>query len=488
MKYLIETNLSEQLANIEIALKILDPNNELTTVPPGFPVFIHGDQESATVRVVAPQLDALKQSWECRDEKINDPRYTLADQKRRLKELVRLGIMQLLGEGQQSPPWGILSGVRPTKIYHYLRSKGFSFDETREQLTNWYSLAPSKVDLLLQVGSLQESFFKPPEYIGVYLGIPFCPSLCHYCSFPSVSLQTHSHLVRDYLHSFYREIEAVSELCRELHLKVETIYVGGGTPTSLGEADFAQMIQAAAAGFKSATTVEFTVEAGRPETITPEKIRAMAAAGVTRVSINPQTMQALTLERIGRNHTVADIYAAVEMLRQTSEIKLNMDLIQGLPGETGVDFWDSLQKVLALEPDNITVHTLARKRAAQWHKEFYDLDLLKEEELIRVNQEVSNELVQRGYHPYYLYRQRQILANLENTGYAKPGQESIYNIQMMEERQTIMGIGAGAITKWLTGGEPELIRYQNPKCPATYIKRLAEDLTKKAYQTRILLG
>jgi oxygen-independent coproporphyrinogen-3 oxidase len=232
---------------------------------------------------------------------------------------------------------------------------------------------------------------------------------------------------------------------------------------------------------------EFTVEAGRPETVSKAKIEAMVASGVNRISINPQTMQTATLRGIGRNHSIADIYNAVDLVKATNLI-LNMDLILGLPNETGTMFLDSLQKVIAIDPENITVHTLAPKRAASWHKEFDELNLLQSQELVNAHGIAVDLLQQHGFIPYYLYRQRAILGDLENIGYAKRGTESVYNIQMMEERQTILGLGGGAVTKWVVGPDFKVSRHQNPKCPATYYQRVSEDIVKKAQLTRILLS
>ena len=475
------------MPNIEAALKIVDPQAEI--VQDGQVVRLIIQVEGVHVSVTAPDLSETGRSWEYYDKDILDPRYTAADRQRRMKELVRLGIIKLLGDFLgKTPPWGILSSVRPTKIYHYLREKGFTQSEIYNKLLSIYGISTDKAELLVNVGSFQERFFKPQEYISVYVGIPFCPSRCHYCSFPAVSLQTHHHWVARYLEGLRIETEAIGELCRSLGFKIESIYIGGGTPTSLELEDFARVLQWTVSAFKTGDTIEFTVEAGRPETVTREKLEAMRHFGVTRMSINPQTMHDRTLALIGRNHTAAQIEAAMVEAKKIDGLLLNMDLILGLPGETPEDFLDSLEQVIALNPDNITIHTLAPKRAAKWGREFSELNLLDDDSLAEVSDTAVCRLSRAGFHPYYLYRQRRILADLENIGYARPGSESVYNIQMMEERQTIIGVGAGAITKWVVGTEPQISRYQNPKCPATYASRIVTDIAKKAHQTRILLG
>lgn len=493
MKYLINIKDKKQLPNIEAALKIIDHNTEIVA-----------DVQSSTdidlelaitytpdfhVKVLAPGLSGSEKEWDYYDREIQDRRYNESDRKQRLKELIRLGIITVTGKHfGKKPPWGILSGVRPTKIYHYLREKGFTATEIREKLLNIYGLTPGKADLLIKVGSLQESYLNNSEKISVYIGIPFCPTRCGYCSFAAVSLETHRHLVKNFLIALEREIEAMSSLRAEFGWQVDTIYLGGGTPSSLDEEVFSRLLDLLNQAFFTQSTVEFTVEAGRPETVTRGKLAAMTRNGVNRISINPQTMKESTLKEIGRRHSIRDVYNGVELVRNFPELRLNMDLILGLPGEDGSVFLDSLQKVIALQPENITIHTLAPKRAAAWHKHFSELELSQSLDLTEAMGRATLLLKSHQYLPYYLYRQRLILADLENIGFTKPKQESIYNIQMMEERQTIIGLGAGAVTKWVVGPEHRVYRHQNPKCPATYGSRLQDEIVKKVQQTRLLLG
>ncbi|MGD9154183.1 MAG: coproporphyrinogen dehydrogenase HemZ [Bacillota bacterium] len=487
MRYRIKIPDDRQLLNVAAALQIVDPRAEVVAPDETAAMLLVIDYDQSSdlmVKVCAPELGASG-NWEYRDREIADPRYSPADRRQRLKELIRLGVIRVVGDYcHRRPPWGILSGVRPTKIYHYLRDKGFTAPEIRRQLTAVYGLASDKTALLLEVGAGQKPFFKPPKVIGIYVGIPFCPTRCHYCSFAAVSLETHSHLVPAFLTALEWEVRMIRDLCRELDLTVESIYIGGGTPTSLGETDFCRMLDWVGRAFYSDLTREFTVEAGRPETITPAKLTAMVRAGVTRVSVNPQTMQARTLKLIGRAHTVEQARQAVSLVKR-EPLALNMDLILGLPGETGADFGDSLAQVLALQPDNLTIHTLAPKRAASWRKNFARLDLARDQELQTVSRQALELLRQAGYAPYYLYRQRAILAGLENIGYTLPGQAGIYNIQMMEERQSILGLGGGAVTKWVVGPDHQVGRHQNSKCPAGYSQRIHADVATKMRQTRL---
>jgi oxygen-independent coproporphyrinogen-3 oxidase len=493
MKYHIESNDMRQLANIEAALKILDHSTVISNHTDCDLHIVVQTSDAFSVIVQSPDLPENENCWEMNDTEIFDPRYNQEDRKQRLKELVRLGIINLVGNYLQiKPPWGILSGVRPTKIFHNFRDKGFSAAEIREKLLNIYGLIPPKADLLIEIGSKQEQFFKTGRIVSIYLGIPFCPTRCRYCSFSAVPLGTHGHLVKSFIHSLLEEIEATGNLCREYHFSVESIYIGGGTPTAIDDQAFLAVIAALVQNFEPVATglhpLEFTVEAGRPETITAAKLAIMNDFGVTRVSVNPQTMNPETLALIGRNHTINQVVTAVAAVKQYPRLVLNMDLILGLPGENRTSFQESLSQVLHFEPQNITIHTLAPKRASEWRQEFKTLELPRDNDLRETLAAAIANLKYHNWYPYYLYRQRFILADLENIGFAKPGFENIYNIQMMEERQTIFGLGGGAVTKWVAGPDYKVYRHQNPKCPATYSLRLRESIVNKAQQTRLLLG
>jgi oxygen-independent coproporphyrinogen-3 oxidase len=488
MKFHIDIKDSRQLANVIAALKIIDPSAEV--VEENFDLCLIVEYSANFfVRVWSPDLPAGENVWEFKDQDILDPRYQESDYPKRMKELIRLGIISLLGRKlHKSPVWGSLSAVRPTKIFHHLRERGFSIGEIRQKLLTIYALEPGRVELLIEIGSHQEKFFKPQNTVSLYIGIPFCPSRCRYCSFAAVSLETHGHLVRGFLEGLHQEIAATQQLIREWGFVVESIYIGGGTPTSLNTEDFSSLLKAVKEQLITEHTGEFTVEAGRPETIDIEKLKVMKNVGVTRVCVNPQSMHDQTLQLIGRQHSVAEFLQAATLVQQTGDFILNMDLILGLPGENGTQFLESCYQVLQLEPDNITIHTLAPKRASAWHKDFAALELTDENDIDKAWSQALALLKQEHYIPYYIYRQRSILADQANIGLAKPGTENIYNIQMMEERQTIFGLGGGAITKWVFGPDYQLIRLQNPKCPATYRRDIQELIVKKAQQTRLLLG
>lgn len=424
--------------------------------------------------------------WEYEDQEIASPAYTEPDRKRRIKERVRLGILKVLSHEYKVPfsPWGILVGVRPTKLIHRFIDQGFSTTRIRELLTDVYALSPSRQDLVLEVATKQRQYFHSAVHnpISIYVGIPFCPTRCKYCSFAAYPLGSHSHLVQGFIRALQYEIKAIGKLLQELGTSVETVYVGGGTPTTIRGGELIELLELLNRYFLAYQSKEFTVEAGRPETLDLETTKILKQAGVQRVSINPQTMNDPTLKRIGRDHTAEQIRQAFRFARQVGIPSINADLIIGLPGEGLHDFEYTLQEVGKLAPENITIHSLALKRAAEWRKSIatlYDQQILGKK-MAQLSQSFMKEL---GLNPYYLYRQRMIMSDLENIGYAKEGTESIYNIQMMEERQTIISLGGGGISKFISQ-DLTLVRHANPKCPATYGQQIEDIVATKKCQIR----
>lgn len=424
--------------------------------------------------------------WTCLDREIVDRRYDSADRERRLKERVRLGVQRVLERefNLAASPWGILLGVRPMKVTHTLLDRGFSSDEVRDLLEGVYGVAPDKIGLMLEVAAKQRPLFhpEPNDPVSVYLGIPFCPTRCSYCSFASYPIDSHGHLMAGFLAALQAEIRAVGTLLRETGIQVESIYFGGGTPTTVQGAALAELLALVNAELRTEHTVEFTVEAGRPETLSPDTLRSLKAAGVNRISINPQSMHDETLQAIGRQHTVDQVRTAFWQARKEGIEGINMDIILGLPGEEPSHVEQTLEEIAALGPDNLTVHSLALKRASRLKRDTSYLQLAQAhgEAMAAL---ASDYAQQMGMEPYYLYRQRYILGHLENVGYARPGFECIYNIQMMEERQTTIALGGGGITK-LVNPDLTLIRVVNAKCPATYARQIETDLPAKIDQIR----
>lgn len=402
-----------------------------------------------------------------------------------LKRLARLALFKALtGLTDQIPsPWGIMTGIRPTKVVHRLLDLGWSRDEVHNYLVEKYALSKEKANLIAGITETQRPFLltkdQAKQMVGVYIGIPFCPSRCLYCSFPSYSIKRHHNMVEPFLDALLEEIRVVGENLKAKGVTVQTIYLGGGTPTSLSPDQLHSLLTTINQYLKDEDTVEVTVEGGRPDTLTPEILGLLARQGVTRLSINPQSMNQKTLDVIGRAHTVEDIYRAVELARSYQFPTLNMDLIIGLPGETVHDVNQTMERILELTPENLTVHALALKRASDLKQRLSEFPLAKTQDAVAMWQETAKGAKSLGLDPYYMYRQKQMVGNLENIGYALQGHECIYNIQMIEERQTIIGLGVGAGSKWVNPETWNLVNEYNAKEPRQYVERLGEYIERK---------
>ena len=376
------------------------------------------------------------------------------------------------------PPWGSLTGIRPTKLAVMLADQGQSYDAVRNRLIDFYDLTLEKTDLLFKVLDAQQGVRSPAHNakneIDLYVGIPFCPTRCSYCSFPAYALDKKTRpMVDGYLEALIREIQGCIPLLQGR--TVRAVYVGGGTPTSISPAQMDKLLAVMRQAWGSGG--EWTVEAGRPDTINSEMVRVLRGHGVSRISVNPQTMNAATLARIGRSHTVEAIAEAMALVSDFPVV--NMDVIAGLPGEVESDFAHTLQQILALSPQNITVHSLAAKRASQiW------LDggvrLLPDQAVVtRMVEHAQETLMSRGLLPYYLYRQKYMAGNLENIGYALPGTACLYNVDIMEETHSVLAFGVGAISKWVSDGQDRLERACNMRSLEEYIGRNDEMIERK---------
>jgi len=401
-----------------------------------------------------------------------------------LKRLVKLNLLTALRKitGYNPGPWGILRGVRPSKIVHSLLDRGKTKPEIVTKLISDYAVELSKAELITDIALRQRSFLsaagQAQRKVSVYIGIPYCPSRCLYCSFPANVLPADGQ-VTSFLSALQRDIQAAEALIRNYDLEVETVYIGGGTPTSLNSADFAWLLQCTKHSFVTAATREFTVEAGRPDSITDAKIATMCKYGVTRVSVNPQSMQQKTLKHIGRNHTIHDIINLFHKIRHAGIPVINMDVIVGLPGENEDDIADTMQQIAELWPDNVTIHTLALKRGSQLRTNLAE-HIIPNEQITQNMLAIATEFAAKmQMKPYYLYRQKYMSGNLENIGYAKPGTECLYNIQIMEERQTIIGIGPAATTKAVDVNTWSLRNCFNAKDVTSYINRLGHYLEQR---------
>jgi oxygen-independent coproporphyrinogen-3 oxidase len=378
----------------------------------------------------------------------------------------------------RSLAWGILTGIRPVKLFGELAAQADATRARRRFLSEYY-VSEAKTELTARVYALQRALVAPPEAgaVGLYIGIPFCPTRCGYCSFPTG--QVPYARVGAYLAALRRETDFVAAGMARKGLYAESIYIGGGTPTFLNETDFDELLAHVRRRFVRAGLREFTVEAGRPDTITAEKLRAMLRHGADRLSINPQSMNDDTLARIGRNHTAKAVYAAFRRARAAGFSRVNADLIAGLPGEGEADFTRSLRALLDIAPAHITIHALAVKRAARLREEDAEYSYTRADEAAGMLRSAAEMLEEAAYAPYYLYRQKQTVGNLENTGYTRDGKPGLYNVRIMEERQTIIALGAGASTKLYVPPENRLTRAFNVSDYELYAERLEEMLARK---------
>ena len=398
------------------------------------------------------------------------------EEKRQLKRAAKTGCFLLMREVTGvTPPWGSLTGIRPTRLMYELREKGVEGEAARRAMEDTFYVSPDKALLLSDILAMQRGLIDTPddEY-DLYIGIPFCTTRCAYCSFASGELGKGT-LVEPYLAALKREMALDAALMGELGLTIRAAYMGGGTPTALTAKQLDGLLREANRLYPGAR--EWTVEAGRPDTIDRDKLQALIDNGVERISVNPQTFSDETLRVIGRAHTAAQTIEAYGLARSMGFHHINMDLIAALPGENEEDFFRSLARTIQLAPESITVHTLAIKRSSRLHEQGYaQVDAGTAERMVNGAWE---RLAEAGYAPYYLYRQKYMAGNLENVGYAKPGYACLYNIDNMEETTRILAQGAGAITKWLFPRERRIERSPNLRNIEQYIQRVDEMAARK---------
>ena len=396
------------------------------------------------------------------------------------KNLIKREIYSFLSsETGKTPPWGILTGVRPVKLTGEIFERTGIEKSVFHELLDTYLLSREKAELLINTYKYQQKVCgkAEPSSVGVYIGIPFCPTRCLYCSF--TSNQVPDNEIARYLEALKKEIEYTGRRMRETGLWPESIYIGGGTPTTLTAGQLDRLLTAVEDNMDLSRTVEFTVEAGRPDTITLEKLKVIKKHGVQRISINPQSMKERTMELIGRSHSPDDIVKAFEKSASAGISAVNADVIAGLPEEEPEDFAETLKRILELDPENITVHTLAVKRASRLVEMDRDYHY-RQSERVKKMLEISKEMLAgAGYMPYYLYRQKHMAGAFENVGYCKEGTPCIYNIRIMEERQTVLALGAGGISKMYYPDENRLERVPNVSNYEIYISRLDEMLDRK---------
>ncbi len=370
-------------------------------------------------------------------------------------------------------PWGILTGIRPSKIANEIL-KETSFEVALTRLTQDYLLSERKAELCLKVAKNEYSIIESygENTCSIYISIPFCPTRCTYCSFISYATKKLLDLIPSYLSAIIDEFDKKLELINNFGLKLVTVYIGGGTPTTLNEEQLEFLLQHIASKVEVSALHEFTVECGRPDTITLEKLHILERYGVNRISVNPQTLNDEVLKNIGRRHTVQDFFNAYNLAKNNTEFIINVDLIAGLEDDNIESFKNTIDSVISLDPDNITVHTFSVKKSAQALENNKDIYNMSDNSAIDSVDYAYGRLTSSSYEPYYMYRQKNTVSDLENVGYSKKNCFSIYNILMMSDSHTVFGVGAGATTKLVLNknDKREILRIFSPKYPYEYLK------------------
>ena len=401
---------------------------------------------------------------------------TEGDKKLLKREVCRKLYRKLSQRTGRDLPWGTLSGVRPTKIPMKGLNEGRSEEEIRSYMKETYLVSDKKIDLAVEIAKKEKSLIdRMGRGVSLYVGIPFCPSICSYCTFSSSPISRWESRIDDYLEALEKEMRAVRDCLTE---PVHTIYIGGGTPTSLPPRALSRLLDAIDRIYPTREVMEYTIEAGRPDTLTKEKLAIIRDHPIDRISVNPQTMNARTLKKIGRAHSPEETIRAFHAAREAGFDNINMDLIMGLPDEGIAEISHTLEEIGKLGPDSLTVHSLALKRASRLtaeHREGEDIFMKNSEAVMNMASEAAKGM---GLEAYYMYRQKNMRGSLENVGYARPGKESLYNILIMEETESILACGAGASTK-AVHRDGFIERLINPKDVINYMSRIDEMIEKK---------
>ena len=377
--------------------------------------------------------------------------------------------------------WGVLTGIRPVKFVHKFHAQGKSNDEIRSILSQKYLVTTPKIELMLNTAAHEAKVLalSQPSSFSLYISIPFCPTRCNYCSFVSHAIEKTKKLVPEYVELLIKEISYTARAVKALGLQLETVYFGGGTPTTLSEEQLNRVMLAVEENFDTSHLREYTVEAGRPDTITKEKLEVIKRMGATRISINPQTMNDSVLEEIGRRHTAQQTIEALELARATGHKSINMDIIAGLPTDSYESFCATVDSVIKLAPENITLHTLSVKRAAALLANNSADYRAQSAAVAKMLNYAAGCFKAEGYNPYYLYRQKNTVDNMENVGYCKEGHEGLYNVYIMDETHSIIALGAGGVSKLRQPNGGLINRIFNYKYPYEYISSFDEILKRK---------
>ena len=473
----MNSELSSYLETIEPELRVL-------TRLFGFPETVW-DEPKKFIPLAAEQNNTFRITFESGAHRAErtapapddpDPRIRVLHRRRAARRLCKQALYDLLKDMTGiRPPWGSLTGVRPTHLMLEALKEGLPPEEAVRRLVTDFDVAPDRAALLAEIAEVQGLLPAPgDEWMDVYIGIPFCTTRCAYCSFSSGEIGDGS-LVMPYMDALVREMRACADILSAGGRKLRALYVGGGTPTALPPDAFERLMAETLSCFPGA--MEYTVEAGRPDTLTREKLRAIRGAGVSRISINPQTMNDRTLQVIGRAHTAQQVRDAYALAREEAIPHINMDVIAGLPGENEQDFAHTMDEALKLKPESLTVHTLAIKRSSKMSLENHPLpDGDMTARMVESGRETARAL---GMKPYYLYKQKYMAGNLENTGYALSGHACLYNVDIMEETSHILAMGAGGISKRIFPEEGHIERAPNVSNIRDYLTRTDEMINRK---------
>lgn len=428
----------------------------------------------AKVKVSINLLDGneqiIKASYEKEIQQYNNEKEHFKQIKNAVARVYLTVLQEWTGISQR---WGILTGVRPTKLLHRRYMEKTPGALAQQQLKEEYLITDEKIQLMQRIVDRQlavvPDLYQLQNEVSIYIGIPFCPTKCAYCTFPAYAINGRQGSVDSFLGGLHYEMQKIGQWLKENKIKITTVYFGGGTPTSITAEEMDLLYEEMYTSFPDVEQIrEITVEAGRPDTISPEKLKVLAKWNIDRISINPQSYIQETLKAIGRHHTVEETITKYQLARKMGMSNINMDLIIGLPGEGLKEFKHTLNETEKLMPESLTVHTLSFKRASEMTKNKQKYKVADRAEVESMMNRAEEWTEAHGYAPYYLYRQKNILGNLENVGYAIPGKESIYNIMIMEELQTIIGLGCGASSKFIHPANGKFTHFANPKDPKSY--------------------
>ncbi|UII56863.1 coproporphyrinogen III oxidase [Cytobacillus spongiae] len=464
----------------EEAKVLFEENNETTRVTIDFSLSI--DEE---IKVEAALRDENGISKSAQYQKALEVGLDEKGQFRQVKYAISHAYLSVLQEWTgMIQKWGFLTGVRPTKLLHKLLQSGVKKEDAHARLKAEYLITDEKIELMQQIVNRQlaivPDLYDLNKEVSIYIGIPFCPTKCAYCTFPAYAINGRQGSVTSFLGGLHYEMRQIGEWLKKNHIKITTVYYGGGTPTSITAQEMDMLYEEMNASFPDVESIrEITVEAGRPDTITTEKLEILNKWKIDRISINPQSYIQETLKAIGRHHTVEETIEKYHLARKMGMNNINMDLIIGLPGEGVKEFTHTLNESEKLMPESLTVHTLSFKRASEMTKNKAKYKVADRNEIEEMMSLAEKWTKNHGYAPYYLYRQKNILGNLENVGYSLPNQESIYNIMIMEEQQTIIGIGCGAASKFIHPQTGKITHFANPKDPKSYNDGFVDYTNKK---------